>query len=135
MKSCYSTTTTVESFLTGVCFHLEGPEAELEHQTLPLADVLWREGEHSVVDPEERDQQQRGAGQPPTKQHVPRTRVCTDSPVRNDLVWSRVKKVWMSNKKLSQVNAGFVTTDIWGLELLDQDDDDSDEEHEVDLQT
>jgi len=50
--------------------HLEGSESELKHQTLSLAEVLRGEGEHSVVNPKERNQQQSRAGQPPSKQHT-----------------------------------------------------------------
>lgn len=44
--------------------YLEGAQPQLEHEPLPLADVLRGEGEHRVVDPEQRDEQQGGPGQP-----------------------------------------------------------------------
>lgn len=33
----------------------------------------------------------------------------------------------------SQINTRFISTDVWGLKLLDKDDDDANEEYEVDL--
>lgn len=47
--------------------HLEGAQAQLEHESLSLADVLWGEGEDSIVDAKERDEQQGGSGQPPVR--------------------------------------------------------------------
>lgn len=44
----------------------------------------------------------------------------------NVLPW-RLRQVYL------QVNAGLVPSDIWRLQLLDQDDDDPDEEHKVNL--
>lgn len=36
--------------------------------------------------------------------------------------------------KNSQVNTGLIPTNVWGLQLLDEDDDDTNEKHKVDLQ-
>lgn len=44
--------------------YLEGAQPKLKHKSFPLADILWREGEHCVVDSEQWDEQQSGAGQP-----------------------------------------------------------------------
>lgn len=47
------------------CTYLEGTQAQLEHQPLPLADILRGEGEDRVMDPKQRDEQQGGPRQPP----------------------------------------------------------------------
>lgn len=77
--------------------HLEGSQAQFKDQTLPLAHVLGGEGEDGVVDPEQRDEQQRGAGQPPGNIRNG-IRVCpTTAPSRGSY---------------SQVNTGLVSTDV-----------------------
>lgn len=44
--------------------YLKGSQAKLKHESLPLADILRREGEYCVVDSEQWDEQQGGASQP-----------------------------------------------------------------------
>lgn len=77
--------------------HLEGPQPQFEHQTLPLAHVLGGEGEDGVVDPEQRDEQQRGASQPPG-----------DTGRGQNRAWAGL---W-SRGPYSQVNAGLIPTDV-----------------------
>lgn len=53
--------------------YLEGAQAQLKDQSLPLAEILWGEGKNSVVDSEQRDEEQGGARQTPVNtQHTQR---------------------------------------------------------------
>ncbi len=53
--------------------YLEGAQAQLKDQSLPLAEILWGEGKNSVVDSEQRDEEQGGACQTPVNtQHTQR---------------------------------------------------------------
>ena len=42
--------------------YLEVTQAQLKHQPLPLADILWGEGEHRVMNTEQGDEEERGTG-------------------------------------------------------------------------
>lgn len=110
--------------LLGGSAHLEGSEPELKDQTLPLTDVLGGEGKDRVVDPEERDQQQRGSSQPPGN-------TCVDQNVSRQ---SNETGHGPMSRCHSQVNTGLIPTNVGGLKLLYKNDDDADEEHKVDLQ-
>lgn len=108
--------------------HLERSEPEFKHQTLPLTDVLRGEGEDRVVDPEERDQQQRGSSKPPGN-------TCMDQGVSwHHSPHSNETGLGPMSRRHSQVNTGLIPTNVGGLKLLYENDDDADEEHKVDLQ-
>lgn len=57
-------------FGVGAKTNLEGSEAELKDEPLPLADILRREGEHSVVNTKQGDEKESGACQTPEHTHT-----------------------------------------------------------------
>lgn len=80
------------------------------------------------MDPEERDEQQRGSSKPPGN-------TCMDQGVS----WHRSQHsnetgLGPMSRGHSQVNTGLIPTNVGGLKFLYKNDDDADEEHKVDLQ-
>jgi len=54
----------------GLRAYLERSEAQFKDQPLPLADILRREGEHSVVNTKQGNEQEGGARQTPEHTHT-----------------------------------------------------------------
>lgn len=52
--------------------HLEGSEAQLKQYLVLGGDAHGKDGEHHVVDSEQRDEQQRGLGEPPAPERGPK---------------------------------------------------------------
>lgn len=103
-------------------FHLEGAQAELDEDAGLGARVLGQDGEQHVVHPEERDEQQRGLGQPPGRtgpqRETPRPPAAPPPPVR---------------RGCSPEVAGVVPAHAGRPQLLHQDADHVDEDEEVHL--
>lgn len=105
-----------------VFFYLEGPQAELDEDPGLCASVFRQKGEYHVVHPEQRDEKQSGFGQPPAYIQTHEECVCV----------CVCHHIYSANLFSLEVT-GVIASNTWRPQLLHQDADHIDEDHEVHL--